>query len=128
MIREEKKMLKITSTEIRITDLRLRAIIGIFDWERKTKQDVIVNISTTVDLFSVFQSDNFEETVDYKSLTKEVIDLVESSKFYLIEKLAYEILSIVLKRERVLQATVSLDKPCALRFADSVSITVSAQR
>ena len=128
MIRQEKKILKITSTEITITDLRLRAIIGIFDWERETKQDVIVNISATVDLSSVFQSDNFEETVDYKSLTKEVIDLVEGSKFYLIEKLAYEILSIVLKRERVLQATVSLDKSYALRFADSVSITVSGQR
>ena len=110
---------------IRITDLRLRTIIGANDWERDNKQDLVINISLEFDATQASKSDNLADTVDYKAITKNIIQLVESSQYFLLEKLADQILQLVLTNTRIIHATVEIDKPQALRFADSVSIEVS---
>lgn len=112
----------------RIKNLRLRTIIGIFDWERKTKQDVIFNIELEFDGRKAAESDNIEDTVDYKTLTKRIISEVEQSQFYLLEKLADHVLKIILENPNVQRAVVEVDKPHALRFADSVSIICTAEK
>lgn len=114
--------------KIHIRNLRLRAIIGIFDWERKNKQDLIINLTLDVSDESSCQSDQIKDTVDYKSLTKKIIKQVESSEFFLIEKLAQTILNLCLVEQRVQHTTVTIDKPHALRFADSVAIELSKSR
>lgn len=121
-------MIKIESTLIKIENLRLRAIIGIFDWERDNKQDVVINVEAKVLADEALEKDLFEKTLDYKSLTKEIVNLVETSKFFLIEKMAYAILEITLSKDKVLHGKVSVDKPHALRFADSVSVCVEGVR
>lgn len=113
---------------IQIKNLRLRTIVGIFDWERTQKQDVIINAEIEFDGSQAAQTDKIEDTVDYKAITKNIIELVESSQFFLVEKLCDEILGLIMADERVERATVEVDKPHALRFADSVSITSSAER
>ena len=113
---------------VRIENLKLRTIIGINEWERKEKQDVTVNIKIRFDATRAGQSDSIEDTVNYKAITKKVIKAVEESKFYLVEKLARVILDISMEDPRVVWASVKLDKPFALRFADSVSIEVSDRR
>jgi D-erythro-7,8-dihydroneopterin triphosphate epimerase len=113
---------------IRITDLRLRAIIGIHDWEREHKQDVIINITMEFDALKSIRSDAIKDTVDYKVITKRVIREVEASDFQLLEKLAKLVLDIIMEDPRVQEATVRVDKPFALRFADSVSIELSENR
>jgi len=113
---------------IKIKDLRLRTIVGIFDWERTQKQDVVINAKIEFDGSQAAATDKIEDTVDYKAITKNVIELVESSQFFLVEKLCDEILGLIMADERVKRATVEVDKPHALRFADSVSITSSAER
>lgn len=113
---------------VRIENLRLRTIIGINDWERKQKQDVIINIKIRFDATQAGQSDRIEDTVNYKAITKSVIKTIEESQFYTVEKLAQAILDIVMEDPRVVWTSVKLDKPFALRFADSVSIEVSDQR
>ncbi len=110
---------------IRITDLRLRCIIGIFDWEKENKQDVILNIEMEFDATKSAQSDDINDTVDYKKITKEIIAMVEGSQFNLLEKLAEEVLNIVCAHPLVEQARVEIDKPGALRFADSVSLELT---
>ena len=112
----------------RIKNLRLRTIIGIFDWERQSKQDVILNIEFEFDGTKAADSDDIEDTVDYKALTKCIISEVEQSRFYLLEKLANHVLSIIMENPKVQRAVVEIDKPRALRFADSVSITSSADK
>lgn len=113
---------------IRIQDLRLRAIIGIYDWERTEKQDVVINIELEFDGTKASQSDQIDDTVDYKTLTKRIIQHVEDSQFFLVEKLADSILNIVMDAPLVQRASVIVDKPQALRFADSVSIECTASR
>lgn len=115
-------------TTIRITDLHLRTIIGIYDWERETLQDILINITLEFDAAKAIQSDNVKDTVDYKAITKKVIAFVEKSQCYLLEKLTEEVLQIVMKDPKVLTATVRIDKPQALRFAKSVSVERHAAR
>lgn len=114
--------------QIRIKNLRLRSLIGIYDWEREHKQDVIINARIDFDGTAAAGSDRIEDTVNYKSITKRIIALVEDAEFYLVEKLADKILQLIMDDSKVLRAEVEVDKPQALRFSDSVSVTCSAER
>lgn len=113
---------------VRITNLKLRTIIGANDWERKIKQDVVINISFEYDASKAIKSDKLEDAVDYKTITKKIIKAVEASDFELIEKMAAMVLNIVLEEKKVKEATVRIDKPQALRFAESVSIELHKKR
>ncbi len=113
---------------IHITDLHLRAIIGNNPWERDKKQDVIINITIDFDATKASKSDKLKDTVDYKALTKKIIKHVETSRYFLLERLAAKVLDIVLTVSVIEAATVRIDKPQALRFAKSVSVTLTAQR
>jgi FolB domain-containing protein len=113
---------------IHIKDLALRTIIGIFDWEREKAQDIIINIAIEYDASRAAISDDIKDAVDYKTIKQGVIRLVESSRFNLVEKMAAEILKLVMAHALVDAATVTIDKPNALRFAKSVSLTMSSAR
>ena len=116
------------SDRIKITDLHLRAIIGINPDERRNLQDVLINIVLYVDSRPAAESDDISDSANYRSITKEIIKLVESSKFYLIEKLASEIATICLKSQQVETVSVNVQKPTALRFAKSVGITIERSK
>lgn len=111
--------------KIQIHNLRLKAVIGVNEWERKIKQDVIINISVEYDSEKARDTDGFSHAFDYKRLTKTVIDRVERSSFRLIEKLADLILDLVADSGPADIITVRVEKPGALRHADSVSVEVS---
>ncbi len=113
---------------IRITDLRLRTIIGFNDWERSKPQEVIINAAIDFDPREAAQSDRVEDTVDYRTIKKKVMALVERSSFNLLERLTGEVLSVILTHTRVLAAQVRIDKPHALRFAKTVSVEMSGER
>jgi dihydroneopterin aldolase/D-erythro-7,8-dihydroneopterin triphosphate epimerase len=117
-----------TRDRIYIRDLSLRCIVGVFPDERTTKQDVIINIVLAVDLSKAGASDRLEDTVDYKKIKKNVMALAEESKFFLVEKLATEVAAICLSVPAVQQATVTVDKPGALRFARSVAVEITRSR
>ncbi|VAX35151.1 Dihydroneopterin aldolase [hydrothermal vent metagenome] len=114
--------------KIYITDLRLRTIIGVNDWERDAKQDIVINVTIDFDMSKAAQSDDLQDTVDYNDITKKIIKEVEASKFFLLEKLAGVILNIVLEYPLVEESTVRIDKPNALPFADSVSVELSKKK
>jgi D-erythro-7,8-dihydroneopterin triphosphate epimerase len=114
--------------KIRINDLQLRCIIGVNDWERTQKQDVIINITLYADLHKPCQTDNLADSVDYKEIKKEIIAMVENSSFNLIERLAGEIATICLVPPLVEAVQVRVDKPGALRFAKSVGVEIFRQK
>jgi len=113
---------------IKIENLKLRTIVGIYDWEKETKQDVIINIEMEFDGTKAIDTDNIEHTVDYKTITKQIIKMVEGTDFNLIERIAGEAISIVMDNEKVDKASVRVDKPGALRFTDTVSVTQTQNR
>lgn len=116
------------TVKIKVKNLMLRTIIGINDWEREKKQDVVINASLEFDKSDLVKSDAIEDTVNYKSTVKSIIEEVEKSQFNLLEKLADHILSIIMQDRRVVSATVEVDKPHSVRFSESISATVSAKR
>jgi D-erythro-7,8-dihydroneopterin triphosphate epimerase len=111
-----------------IKNLFLRTIIGINDDERANRQDVLINLTLEADTRAAGKSDNIEDAINYRSVTKRVIELVESSRFFLVEKMAEEIAQLCLNDERVSQVTVSVEKPAALRFAKSVGVMIERGR
>lgn len=114
---------------IYIRDLALRCIIGIYPEERKNLQDVIINVVMEVDSHAAAAaSDDIADAVDYKTITKQLITLVEDSSYNLIETMAEHCADICLRPAKVRRATVTIDKPGALRFARSVAVEVTRQR
>ncbi len=107
---------------VRITDLTLRGIIGANRWERQKQQDIIINISIEFDAGKAVARDDLNDTLNYKKIKRDVIALVEKSRFRLLETLTARILDLIMKNRRVLAATVRVDKPHALRFSQSVSV------
>ena len=114
--------------KIHIRDLLLRCVIGIYEEERREKQDVNINITLYADLRRAGQTDRIEDTVDYKAIKKKVIAMVETSSFYLVERLADRVAEICLADERVAQARVCVAKPGALRFARTVDVEIIRER
>lgn len=113
---------------IRIENLRLRTVVGIFEWEKKIKQDIVINIDIEFDGREAVEKDDISFTVDYKSITKKIISEIEGREFNLIERIAGDVVKIIFEDGRVGRATVRVDKPGALRFADSVSVIHSESR
>jgi dihydroneopterin aldolase/D-erythro-7,8-dihydroneopterin triphosphate epimerase len=116
------------SDQILIKDLFLRTIIGVNDEERSNRQDVLVNLVLDVDTRAAGRTDNIADAVNYRTIAKQVIDLVEGTHFFLVEKLAEEIAQLCLRDRRVQGVRVTIEKPAALRFARSVGVTIQRTR
>lgn len=89
---------------------------------------MIVNITLHADYRKACRSDRIEDTVDYKAIKKQVVEMVEASKFFLIERLAQGVADICLERPEVQRVEVTVDKPGALRFARSVAVEIARER
>jgi dihydroneopterin aldolase/D-erythro-7,8-dihydroneopterin triphosphate epimerase len=113
---------------IHIRDLLLRTIIGINEEERRNRQDVLINVTLYADTRAAGLSDEIDDAVNYRTITKQIIKLVEESSFFLVEKLAAEIAGICVKDPRVERARVRVEKPGALRFARSVGVEIERTR
>ena len=116
------------TAKIHIQDLRLRTYIGINDDEKKNQQDVVINIRIHYHAEKAVSFNVIDEALNYRTITKKVIKHIESNRFLLLERMTDEVLSLVMDHPQVMWADVTIDKPHALRFSDSVSITLSARR
>jgi len=114
--------------KIHIRDILLRCVIGIYEEERREKQDVVINVTLHADLSAACGSDDFNDTVDYKAVKQRILRLVEESRFHLVEALAEAIAGVCLEFPLVRQADVLVEKPGALRFARTVGVEISRGR
>ncbi len=109
---------------IRVRDLRLRTYIGFNPEEREKKQDVVINIEITYRLPAGVFDDEVGDALNYRTITKRVIRLVEEGRFLLLEKLVADVLDVCSDHPDIIRSEVTIEKPHALRFADSVSLTL----
>jgi len=123
-----KQPARISEATIHISNLRLRTYIGFNPEEQTKQQDIVVNASIRYRADQAFASDDAADALNYKSITKKMIHHIESGRFHLLEKLTADLLAIASESEQVSFAEVRVDKPHALRFADSVSVTLCAER
>ena len=112
---------------INIRNLRLRTFIGFNPEEMEKQQDVVINIEIRYAASRSALRDQVEGALNYKVVTKRVIRHVESNRFLLLEKLTDDVLRICSEDPSILNSRVTIDKPHALRFADSVSLTLEYQ-
>lgn len=120
--------MNLNQATIRIKNLRLRTFIGIKDDEINNKQDVIINVKIHYPADKATNTDEMADALNYRTITKKVIALVENNRFSLLEKLTSDVLEIAAEHSWVTYAEVEVDKPHALRFADSVSLCLSCNK
>ena len=114
---------------IKIKNLRLQTYIGFNPDELINKQEVVINLEMKVDVpEEAMDKDEPIGIYDYRTVTKRVIILIEEGRFKLLEVLVQKILSLVMTDEMVRWAKVEADKPGALRYTESVSVTKEAFR
>ena len=107
-----------------LDDLRIETIIGIFDWERETKQTVILDLEMAANIKKAAASDSIEDTLDYKAVAKRIIQYVEESEFQLVETLAERVAEIILTEFSVPWVRLKLNKIGAIRGASGVGIII----
>lgn len=119
---------KTAEDKIIIKDLLLRGIIGLNDWEREKPQDILINLTLFTDMRAAGESDSPDDILNYRTITKAIIAYVESSRHYLVEALATAIARICVVDHSAAKVIVRVEKPGALRFAQSVGVEIERER
>ncbi|MDA8118845.1 dihydroneopterin aldolase [Acidiferrobacter thiooxydans] len=109
-------------------DLRVDCIIGIWDWERQTRQTIVLDLDMGVDIRAAATSDDLRDTLDYKAVAKRVIAFVEASEFRLVETLAERVAGLILREFPVPWLRLRLDKHGAIRGAGQVGLVIERRR
>ena len=110
--------------KIFLRDLRVETVIGIWDWERKIRQTVSIDLEMAADIRKAAASDRVDDTLNYKSVAKRLQQFVGDSSFQLVETLAEKIAAIVIDEFDVPWVRVQLNKPGAIRGARDVGILI----
>lgn len=109
---------------IYIRDLKIDTVIGVFDWERNITQTISFDIDMATDIRNAAASDDLVDTLDYKAVSKRLIDFVSGSEFQLVETLAERICEIIITEFNVPWVRLRLNKQGALRGADGVGVLI----
>jgi len=107
-----------------INDLRIETIIGIYDWERKVKQTISLDLEMGTDIRKSAETDAIEDTLNYKAVAKRLIAFVGESEYQLVETLAEKITDIVLTEFSVPWVKLTVHKPGAVRGSRDVGVII----
>lgn len=107
-----------------IRDLRIETIIGIYDWERRTRQTISLDIDMATDIRKAAASDDIADALNYKAVAKRLIQFVQDSEFQLVETLTERIAGIIMDEFNVPWVRVMLNKKGALRGSRDVGIII----
>jgi len=114
----------VMTDKIFLSSLRTECIVGIWDWERKVKQTVVIDLEMACDIRKAAQSDHIDDTVDYKKVSKRLLSFVGESQFQLVETLTENIARIVITEFDVPWVRVRLNKQGAIRNSRDVGILI----
>ncbi|HEX7384208.1 MAG TPA: dihydroneopterin aldolase [Burkholderiaceae bacterium] len=111
-----------------IEALEIECVIGIYDWERKIKQPIVLDIEMGFDNRKPAASDDIADTLDYKAVSKRLIQFVSESDFGLVETLAERCCAIILAEFGVAEVRLKLSKVGAVRGAKAVGVILERRR
>ena len=107
----------------------MRPVIGVFEWEKQLKQAVLLDVKVTSDIQQAASSGDLADTVDYKLMAQKLKTFAESRPFGLLETMAEEMAALVLSDfATVLTVTIKIDKPYAVRHAQTVGVIIERKR
>jgi len=107
-----------------IEDLRIETIIGIYDWERKIKQTISLDIEMAADNQRPAASENIDDALNYKAVAKRMISFTEESQFQLVETLAERLVEIIMTDFNVPWCRLKLSKLGAVTGSRSVGVII----
>ncbi|MDZ7734705.1 MAG: dihydroneopterin aldolase [Gammaproteobacteria bacterium] len=113
---------------IYLNDLRIDTIIGIYDWERRVKQTVIIDLEMGTDIRAAAKSDNIEDTLNYKAVAKRLFAFVGESEFELVETLAEKVAELILAEFNVPWLRLKVNKQGAVRGVRDVGVIIERGR
>jgi len=109
---------------ITLTGLKIKCIIGIFDWERRRKQDVVIDLKFSCNIRKASRHDKIKDTIDYKKIAKTTIQYVGNSRFQLVETLADRLAALLLRQFHLHDLSLSVHKPGAIRGSQTVGVSL----
>jgi dihydroneopterin aldolase len=107
-----------------LKDLRIETVIGVYDWEREIKQTVVLDLEMSADVAKAAASDHIDDTLDYKSVAKRLIEFVEQSEFQLVETMAERCTQIVRDEFGVAWVRLTINKIGAVTQARDVGVII----
>ncbi len=114
--------------KIFLTALSVECVVGIWEWERRVKQTVIIDLEMAADIRKAASTDHIDDTVDYKKVSKRLLAFVGDSQFQLVETLTERIAQLIVTEFGVTWVKVRLNKRGALRGARDVGIEIERRR
>jgi dihydroneopterin aldolase len=113
---------------IYLQDLRIDTIVGIWDWERKIRQTVSIDLRMAADIRKAAANDDIESTLNYKLVAKRVQQFVEDAEFKLVETMAEKIAAMILEEFDMPWIEVTVSKPRAIRNAENVGVNIRREK
>ena len=110
--------------KIFLSSLNVECIVGIWEWERRVKQRVVIDIEMATDIRKAAASDHIDDTIDYKAVAKRILTFVGESQYQLVETLTENIAKVIITEFGVSWVKVRLNKQGAIRFARDVGILI----
>ena len=110
--------------KIILTDLRIDAVIGIWDWEKRNPQIITIDLEMLTDIKKASQSDSIKDALDYKAVSKRVKQFIQESQFNLIETLAENVAKIILEEFDVQWLKLKISKPFAIRDSKDIGVCI----
>jgi dihydroneopterin aldolase len=110
--------------KIFLSSLNVECIVGIWEWERRVKQRVVIDIEMATDIRKAAASDHIDDTIDYKAVAKRILAFVGESQYQLVETLTENIAKVIITEFGVPWVKVRLNKQGAIRFARDVGILI----
>ena len=107
-----------------LRDLRIDTVIGIFDWERRTRQTIVLDLEMSADIAKAAASDHIDDALDYKAVAKRLVEFIGESKFQLVETLAERCAQIIRDEFGVQWLRLTLNKQGAVRGARDVGVMI----
>ena len=114
--------------KIIIRNLLVRGIIGVNDWERNRPQDILINIILFTDTRRAAETDDINDCVNYSTVSKKVQAHAESAERLTVEALANDLAKLCLEERHVRKVVMRVEKPAAVRFAESVGVEIERSR
>jgi len=110
--------------KIFLSEIKIETTVGIWEWEKRIKQTVIIDIEMSADIKKAAATDDINDTLNYKAVAKSVRKLVEESQFQLVETMAEKISELILTEHDVDWIKVKVNKPGAIRGSKGVGIII----
>ena len=114
--------------KIKLSELTVNTVIGIWDWEKRNPQKVVFDIEMSTDINKASKSDSIKDALDYKAVSKRVKQYALENQFDLIEALADKVAEIILNEFEVSWVKLTISKPYAIRDSKNVSLMIERSK